>query len=140
MPRMDKDSKYYLQVHYRLSCGIPVGAKNTEAAKQFILLSHWAKLGTPFLDVMPREKNSCMKKYNYGDVDETLMTKERVSWLNQMLSMYEYTHVDMLWQSWLGDGYTRIPGEYDVYCGESWASCLAKNYPKANAAIKMHFR
>lgn len=139
LPRMDKDSDYYWQIHYRVNHSIPNGAKNPEGAALVIEFFHWSKLGLHPFDILPIEKNAYMKKFNVGGAEKSRLTKERIDWLKQLYTMHDYKTIDMLWQSWQG-GYTRIHGEYDVYNGESWASSVAKNYPKVNATIKLNFK
>ncbi len=140
LPLMEKGGTYYWQVQYRLSHSIPTGAKNIEGATLVIEFWHWAKLGFNELEILPVEDNAFMKKFGYKMNTESKLTKAQINWLKEMMETYKGERIDMLWQSWKGDGYTRIDCEHEIHRGESWASSLAKMYPKWNASIKLHFK
>ncbi len=140
LPLMEKGGTYYWQVQYRLNHSIPTGAKNIEGAALVIEFFHWANMGRKSLELLPIERNACMRTFNYDIDTGSKLTRKQISWLEEMVETYKGEYIDMLWQSWKADSYTRIDCEQDIYKGETWASALAKMYPKWNATIKMHFK
>ena len=137
MPKMDANSKNYLQTALSPGFAIAEGAKNPEAAGLYISYEKWFTLGSQFTDLLPKEKrNAADTKYKTYEVKtdpNKTLTKAEQEYTKTLITCPAVTQV---WQSWLG-GSGAVPGIERVLHGEAWSKVYPEVNPEVTSLLKM---
>lgn len=143
MPKMDKNSDYYLEYALNPAPAIAAGAKNVEGAALYIEFNHWKMLGWQPSTFLKQRTNAAINKYKIGTQDITSeLTKEEIEWTKTIYDKYTYKYVTNFWASWTNavDGSFSYPGMSDVINGKAWSAVQQEVYPKLDAGIKKFFK
>lgn len=141
MPKMDKNSSYYLEMCEAPNLGIVKGAKNVEGAALACEFRRWLYLGrVQTSDFLEPKVNSAVKKYklsvasNYDYLDAA----ER-QWTKELLTKYNYKKADISWGSWVNTTgqWSAYPGVVEIVReGKAWSNVMNTEYNKLNALLK----
>ncbi|MBQ8683458.1 MAG: hypothetical protein IJ518_02940 [Clostridia bacterium] len=141
MPKLDKDSPYYLEMYEMPNLAIAKGAKNVEGAALALEFRRWLYLGrVQETDYLQPKINAAVKKYKlnvaaaYDHLD-----KDEVAWTQEILKKYDYVYTDNDWIGWLAENgfIASFPGYYETLReGKPWSSLVETEYNRINALLK----
>ncbi len=141
MPKMDKNSDYYVEYAINPAPAIANGSKNPEGAALYIEFNHWLQLGWKVSGFVKSSENAATKKYKINPVDDTKnLSKEELEWVKTIYDKYDYKYVTINWASWSNAiiGESRYPGMRDVIDGKAWSAALQEYYPVYESGFKKY--
>lgn len=143
MPKVDKDSKYYLETTVTPGWAMVSGAKNPDAAAFIIEWCKWLKLGEPAITSVTPEQNAAMKKYAStfdAKYDPNRLaacyTENEQAW-GKVLSQMDTVSND--WCSWIG-GTLVLEGYHYIWGGtKQWSAVLEEVEPSYKSLLNSFF-
>ena len=141
MPKMDKNSSYYLEMCEAPNLAIAKGAKNVQGAALALEFRRWLYLGrVQTTDFLAPKTNAAVQKYKLSIASNyDLLDAEERAWTKELLSKYNYKKADISWASWVNTtgSWSAYPGVSEIVReGKSWSSVMNTEYNKLNALLK----
>jgi len=141
IPKMDDATPYYNYVDVYPSYGIVKGAKNPQAAAEFVELVKWGSLGSSICSYIPRQKNAYDVMYppeNKTPDPKTTLSAADLEMTKVMINK-NYPVVTSMWQSWLDT--SSFPGYIKVINnGDQWSQVVEQVYPSYDALLRSYFK